>query len=432
MTDPRIQQWASFPNRPHETWQGGLVRVPSWITGEGPAPYPLLVRFGPGRKVLRAGAAELSHAEAWLWALAATSEADIDSGRWHKSVTTHDGPARVPLAIPDLLKPPSYQAWVKRGFMPDRRAGERGFADINRFLAQHPAESVEEMNAVLQSQFSGKKIDELVTSPETPLERAQDLCYQAFATHGRRRVQLARQALEISPDCTDAYVILAEYAATLESRLDYYAQGMTAGKRALGKETFEERVGRFWGATETRPYMRARFGVAGTLEKLGRAEEALGHYQELLRLNPNDNQGVRYLLMPRLLQLGRDAEAARLLKAYDEQSANWAYARALIAFRLSGRPAAADRELRTALRSNSLVPKFLLSEEEPLLPENYSHGSVEEAIFCAHELKPAFAATEGAMEWLAAGQSRRDKDLLVRQKERRSKERQKRKKRKGR
>jgi tetratricopeptide (TPR) repeat protein len=398
----------------------------------GQQAYPLLVKFGLGRKVLRGGAAELSHAEAWLWAMAASSEADIDSGRWHKKVATHDGPVRVTLAIPDLLKPPPFQEWVKRGFMPDRRAGERSFADMSRFLAQHPAEDVDEMNAMLQRRFAGKSIDELATPPETPLERAQDLCYQAFGTHGRRRVQLARQALEISADCADAYVILAEYAATLEARLDYYTRGVAAGERALGKDAFEDNVGHFWGVTETRPYMRARFGLAQTLEELGRLEEAVNHHQELLRLNPNDNQGVRYVLMPRLLQLGRDADAARLLKAYNEESANWAYARALIAFRLSGRSAASQRELRTALRTNPLVPQFLLAEEEPLLPDHYSHGSVEEAVLCAHELKPAFAATEGALEWLATEQSHRDKDRPARQKEQRRKERKKHKKRKGR
>lgn len=36
----------------------------------------------------------------------------------------------------------------------------------------------------------------------------------------------------------------------------------------------------------------------------------MGHYRELLRLNANDNQGVRELLLPVLLISGRDDEAA--------------------------------------------------------------------------------------------------------------------------
>jgi len=169
--------------------------------------------------------------------------------------------------------------------------------------------------------------------------------------------------------------------------------------------------------------MRARFGLAQVLEESGRIEEALDHYRELLRLNPGDNQGVRYLLMPRLLQLGHDAEAARLLKGSDEQSANWVYARALLAFRLSGKSSAARRELREAFRTNSHVPEFLLQDEELPMPEHYSPGSPEEAILCAEQLRPAFETTEGALEWLAAEHEQRQKRILARHKEQRRKER---------
>jgi hypothetical protein len=44
---------------------------------------------------------------------------------------------------------------------------------------------------------------------DTPLDRAQSLAWDAMDAHGRRRLQLARKALEISADCADAYVILA-------------------------------------------------------------------------------------------------------------------------------------------------------------------------------------------------------------------------------
>ena len=345
-------------------------------------------------------------------------------------MVTHDGPFQMTLAIPDLLKPPSPQDWIKRGFSPDRRAHERMFADMDRYFREHPPADMDEMNTVLQGLFSGRKVDDLVTQPETPLERSQELCCQAFATHGRRRVQLARQALEICPDCADAYVILAEQAGTLESEFHYYAKGVAAGERSLSPETFKQDVGHFWGISATRPYMRARLGLSQALGQSGRIEEAVEHYRDLLRLNPNDNQGVRYLLMPRLMELGRDAKAARLLKEFQEESANWAYARALLAFRLSGKSTAARRELREALRTNSHVPEFLLEEGTLPMPEHYSPGSPEEAVICAEELHPAFVRTEGAIEWLAAEHKQRQKEIEARRKDRRRKDRQRRKKRK--
>ena len=153
---------------------------------------------------------------------------------------------------------------------------------------------------------------------------------------------------------------------------------------------------------------------------------------ELLRLNPNDNQGVRHLLLPRLLELGRDAEAARFLKSSDEESAIWAYARALLAFRLSGRSTAASRELRRALQANPYALEALVASELPPVPDHYSPGSPEEAVICASELRRAFADTPGALDWLIAESRRRQRATTARQKERRRKQRQKRKKRKGR
>ncbi len=58
--------------------------------------------------------------------------------------------------------------------------------------------------------------------------------YEAWNAQGARRAQLARKALEISPDCADAYVLLAEEKArTLGEARDLFVQGVAAGERAL-------------------------------------------------------------------------------------------------------------------------------------------------------------------------------------------------------
>ena len=391
---------------------------------------PFAAWYGYNGQMRRPAAKQLAFLEGVLRAFASTSEAEIDSGRWQKSVRTFDGEVEYSITIPDLLKPPSHQEWMRRGFEPDRRAHERMQADMGRYFAENPPADLDEMNAVLNRLYTGRRFDESVTEPETPIERAQELCYNAFGTHGRRRVQLAREAMEICPDCADAYVILAEQAGTLEAELEYYTKATEAAERALGPEAFKEHTGHFWGITETRPYMRARAGVAMSLEQMGRLDEAADHFQALLELNPEDNQGLRYSLMPLLLQRNRDAEAARLLKQYDEESANWTYARALLAFRLSGRSTSARRELRTAFRSNSYVPEFLLSGAELPPPPHYALGSPEEAAICVDELRDAFAETQGAMAWLATEYRQRQKDQDAQQKALRQKERKKRKRKK--
>ncbi len=397
----------------------------------GDRAYPLVMKHVREGEFTRPSKRELAFLEGVLRALATTSEDEIDSGRWRKLTTTFDGPETMTLAIPDLLEPPSPQDWMKRGFAPDRRAHERVFADMNRYLEEHPPTTESELETINRL-FAGRSLDDPLTQPRSPAENAQDLCFQAFDTHGRRRVQLARQALQLDPNCTDAHVILAEQAGTIEDELGHYRRGMEAAERILGSDFFAENVGHFWGISATRPYMRARFGLAESLTAIGRVNEGIEHYQELLRLNPNDNQGVRYVLLPKLLAAGRDLDAARLLKDFDEESANWAYARALLAFRLSGRSAAASRELRDAFRTNAHVPELLGSDTPIPQPPHYAPGSYEEACVAADELRPAFQATPGALDWIADAHDQQEHGLEKLRREKRRKERAKQKKRKGR
>ena len=60
--------------------------------------------------------------------------------------------------------------------------------------------------------------------------------YRAFEEPDEeRRVQLAREALAICPDCADAYVLLAEHARSRKEALRLYEQGRRrrrAGARA--------------------------------------------------------------------------------------------------------------------------------------------------------------------------------------------------------
>src|SRR6516162_9393699 len=69
--------------------------------------------------------------------------------------------------------------------------------------------------------------------PDTPLGKAQQVMYQAFRTPDPdERANLARKALEISPDCADAYAVLAGLVRTRKEALALYEQGVAAGERA--------------------------------------------------------------------------------------------------------------------------------------------------------------------------------------------------------
>jgi len=238
------------------------------------------------------------------------------------------------------------------------------------------------------------------------LERAQEVMYEAWdKTTSRSRVALAHKALGISPLCADAYNLLAEEAATPAEARDLYARGLAAGELALGPEGFEEYKGHFWGFLETRPYMRARQGLALTLLELGEEEAAIEHFRAMLKLNPNDNQGIRYLLLGSLLRRDDIPSLKALLADYpDEWSAYWLYTRALLAYREGQASAPATLKLLKEARSaNEHVPG-ILSGTKPSVLSNGGYitvGGADEATDYVRECGAAWRKTAGAVEWLA-------------------------------
>ena len=94
-----------------------------------------------------------------------------------------------------------------------------------------------------------------------------------------------------------------------------------------GHEVSKKYAGHFWGFLETRPYMRARAGLASTLLQLGDVDGALAHYRDMLKLNPNDNQGIRYVLTGCLLRQDNYSALKELLAAHEDGSAFWLYTR---------------------------------------------------------------------------------------------------------
>ncbi len=369
----------------------------------GPEAYPVAARLGPADEVARPDAAKLAWIEGVLRVLAVTTEDELDAGRWRREVSTGRGRATYTLALPDLLEPPARSERPPSPWLA-RRAMERVMAEVARATRDREFDSLEALQRFIQERFANRPADDIPSTASTPLERAQDLVYEAFEARGRRQLQLVRRALALSRDCADAYVLLAERASDLGEQVRLYADGVAAGERALGRTFLDEHAGRLWGFVEARPYLRARMGLAGALAAAGRPADALAQYREVLRLDENDHQGARYRLLGLLFEEGRDEEAAALLERFgDEPTAVWRYGRALWAWRRGDR-AAAQRLIRKAIRANPTVAMYLANRHE--IPddsvETYALGSPEEALVCVDQLGAAWESTPGALEWVAA------------------------------
>ncbi len=176
-----------------------------------------------------------------------------------------------------------------------------------------------------------------------------------------------------------------------------------AGERTLGRRVFEEDAGDFWLIFETRPYMRARAMLAATLWRLGRREEAVEHQRELLRLNPRDNQGLRYRQAHWLLALESYDELEALFAAYAEDRVpGFAYAKALAAFRRRGDDASSRGLLAEARELNPHIPAYLTGRKT--LPDQrpaYTvFGEETEAIDYAAGAGELWGNVPGALAWL--------------------------------
>ena len=271
--------------------------------------------------------------------------------------------------------------------------------------------SVERSMSELARLFQGQEPEDPGTEGD-PRRLAQDLMYEAWETPRKQdRIRLAEKATALWPDCADAYSLLAaeKSRSVTEARM-YLDRAVEAGERALGPVAFEEDVGHFWGILETRPYMRARARLAECLWKLGEEDEAIEHCQDMLRLNPNDNQGIRDVLLTRLLQRGQQEKARQLLDTYaDDGSANWLYNRALWLFREEGESEEASRALAEALKQNPHVPAYLLGKKRvpKRLPDSIGWGDDSEAQVYAADAKLLWKGTKDARGWLLRSSQKR-------------------------
>jgi tetratricopeptide (TPR) repeat protein len=226
-------------------------------------------------------------------------------------------------------------------------------------------------------------------------ERAQDLAYEAMETADPiKSAELATQALKLDPNCVDAAMHLARLVCPdPEDMIKHMKMVVDIGVRGLGGPKYlEENRGYFWGILETRPYMRARAYLAQVLAEAGKDQEAIEHYEELLRLNPNDNQGLRYPLLGLYLMNDNLDGARRLFAEFkDEDGAVFAWGLVLERF-LAGDLAGATKALKEARKTNPHAEKYLTGEKSvpEELPDFYGFGDENEAIICAEAVGPAW------------------------------------------
>jgi len=264
----------------------------------------------------------------------------------------------------------------------------------------------------------------------TPQEKALDALAPAYDEHANEvRIRKAIQfALKIDPYCTEAYLL--EHHLLMDEDIPFVEEialldkAVATGRKAIdvalaqedGAQTFEDWVGEFWYLPCTRGYMNALERLAHTYwyfnslrekcldvtpqqaqQYVEARQKAINLAQELLRLNPEDSQGIRYALLSWLMAENRWEEAEALWRDYeDDATALWLYGHAFILNKRHGPKAVATRQaFEIAVTRNPFVVATFLEMEMPedlekdLPPGAYSLGGLREAQYFWRTLENA-------------------------------------------
>ena len=241
------------------------------------------------------------------------------------------------------------------------------------------------------------------TKKQKALDEANALVGVAEGFEGERAREIATKALELSPDCALAHVLLAELSDDADAAEAQYRQGIAAGERALGEAAIERHMGELGRVVEATGYLRARRGLAECLTILGRPEEAIAECEALASLDAEDHIVARFMHLDLLISHGRFAAAKQLCyECREEVFCVWPYGRALIAFGEQGDTPAARELLAEAGVVNPHVPRLLLSGREFDPGGMITVGAEDEAAAYVRDFRSCWMDVPGALAWLRA------------------------------
>lgn len=150
------------------------------------------------------------------------------------------------------------------------------------------------------------------------LSPADDIINDAWdAETPDKRVKLARKALAIDLDVIDAYNILGIYAESLAERIALFREGTLIGER-LFQPVLNDSEMSWWSFMGTRPWMRAQHNLGLALIEARDHAQAITVFKSLLSLNPNDNQGIRMLILKLMAEAGDYGGCKVLFADYED------------------------------------------------------------------------------------------------------------------
>ncbi len=270
--------------------------------------------------------------------------------------------------------------------------------DLNRLLETQNFKNEKEVNEFL-SKYQSQGIPEFPEEVLSTREKAEDMVYQAYDSSKTKGKKLAEEALKLDSNCIMAYQYLGEQQNNPSKAREFFAKGIEVGKKQFGGKYEEEHKGHFWGIFETRPYMTCIFYLSECEYLAGNIDESIRLIEYLLELNPNDNQGVRYILTSHLLQAKEYVKYEKHSKANkDDEGIFFKFNNALYEFIKSSNSLKSINLLKQAIEHNPFVIGQL-GRKSKMRSDRYTLGSKEEANYYCDYNARHWQEVDGAIEW---------------------------------
>lgn len=177
-----------------------------------------------------------------------------------------------------------------------------------------------------------------------PMDVYDYLDFADKAYRKKDKKEYLAKAAELEPDNADVKLAQAELEAKGPLELIEVLPGLIAEeeKRLKDQQIYNRSKGDFWLVVETRPYMRLLHRYLMNLTECGVINKAIQVGEEMMRLNRNDNLGIRFELMPLYAKVCNELKALKLYKQNKDEKTNSFYLLplALLYFKLGDWPKA--------------------------------------------------------------------------------------------
>ena len=219
--------------------------------------------------------------------------------------------------------------------------------------------------------------------------------------------RIFKSVLAQMPDHIDAIHHLAmislDHGFTDQAR-ELWEQSVRIGRKAFSPDFQYEQDHLEWVCLDNRPFLRCLHGLALAKYNNGEVKDALQLFQELLSLNPNDNQGVRAMAVEALCKLGKYEEIIKITDKYrNDIMPETLYGRALALFKLKQRRRA-TAALKKAIDYLPLVGEELLKKKhkfpKTVRPDVVTVGGDDEAYLYWQTSGQFLEKDPEAYEWL--------------------------------